>query len=269
VLRTFADQAVIAIENARLFNETKEALERQTATAEILRVIAGSPADAQPVFEAIAASSNRLIGGYSAAVWRFIDGGMHVVGYTRTSPEADAALLALSGTPIGDHGMVTPVAAGRLVQISDTEDEAQSPGPTREVARRRGFRSMVLCPLRRDDVTIGMLSVTRREPGHFTEHQIQLLQTFADQAVIAIENARLSTRRKKRSSSRPRPPKSCRSSATRRPMYSRCWTRSPPVLACSAQRLQRCAHARGKRPAGPARAAATITLGPKRRVCST
>jgi GAF domain-containing protein len=99
--------------------------------------------------------------------------------------------MALSGTPISDYGMAAPVVAGRLVQIGDTEDEAQSPGPARDVARRRGFRSMVLCPLRRDDVSIGMLSVTRREPGRFTEHQVQLLQTFADQAVIAIENARL------------------------------------------------------------------------------
>ena len=74
LLQTFADQAVIAIENARLFNETKEALERQTATAEILKVIASSPSDVQPVFDAIATSANRLIGGFSTAVLRFVDG---------------------------------------------------------------------------------------------------------------------------------------------------------------------------------------------------
>ena len=74
LLQTFADQAVIAIENVRLFNETQEALERQTATADILKVIASSPSDVQPVFEAIATSSKRLLGGFSATVFRFVDG---------------------------------------------------------------------------------------------------------------------------------------------------------------------------------------------------
>src|SRR5256714_10036101 len=77
LLQSFADQAVIAIENARLFNETQEALERQTASADILRVIASSPSDAQPVFEAIATTSNRLLGGVVTAALRFVDGVTH------------------------------------------------------------------------------------------------------------------------------------------------------------------------------------------------
>ena len=86
LLQTFADQAVIAIENVRLFNETQEALERQTATADILKVIASSPSDVQPVFEAIATSANRLIGGFSTAVFRFVDGIVHLVGVHADQP---------------------------------------------------------------------------------------------------------------------------------------------------------------------------------------
>jgi two-component system, NtrC family, sensor kinase len=86
LLQSFADQAAIAIENARLFNETREALERQTATADILKVSASSPSDVQPVFEAIAASSNRLVGGFSTAVLRFADDELHLAAFTPTNP---------------------------------------------------------------------------------------------------------------------------------------------------------------------------------------
>ena len=182
---------MIAIENVRLLNETKEALERQTATAEILKVIAASPDDVQPVFDAIAASSNRLLGGYSTAVWRFRDEAMHLVGFTSTTPQGDAALLELSGTALERFQFAPRIAAGETVLVTDTEDASQSAQEARTVARARGFRSMVITPLRRDQVSIGMLSVTRREPGQFTPHQVELLRTFADQAVIAIENVRL------------------------------------------------------------------------------
>ena len=102
LLQTFADQAVIAIENVRLFNETKEALERQTATADILKVIASSPSDVQPVFDAIADSATRLIGGFSTAVFRFIDGVGHLAAFTPVSPIADEKLKASFPQPIAD-----------------------------------------------------------------------------------------------------------------------------------------------------------------------
>jgi signal transduction histidine kinase/CheY-like chemotaxis protein len=183
-------QATVALQNARLFDETREALERQTATAEILKVIAASLDDVQPVFDAIAASSNRLLGGHSTAVWRFVDDAMHLVGFTPTTPAGDAVLRQLSGSPLNGLPSVRQIVTGETVCVVDTEDEAVL-AAQRDVGRARGFRSMVLTPLRRDNVTIGMLSVTRREPGQFTRHEIELLQTFADQAVIAIENVRL------------------------------------------------------------------------------
>ena len=188
LVSTFADQAVIAIENARLFNETKEALERQTATAEILKVIASSPDDVQPVFDAIAASANRLIGGFSTAVYRVIDDIVHLMAFTPTSPEADEALKA--GFPL-HRKEVPPLALvqnGETAQIADAETADPQ---TQRLGRARGWRSVTFTPLMSQGTFIGFIVCTRRETGVLADHHVQLLRTFADQAVIAIENARL------------------------------------------------------------------------------
>jgi GAF domain-containing protein len=188
LLQTFADQAVIAIENARLFNETQEALERQIATADILKVIASSPDDVQPVFEAIAASANRLIGGFSAAVYRVIDDIVHLMAFTPTSPEADDALKA--GFPL-HRNEVPPLALvqnGETAQIADAETADPQ---TQRLGRARGWRSVTFTPLMSQGTFIGFIVCTRRETGVLADHHVQLLRTFADQAVIAIENARL------------------------------------------------------------------------------
>jgi len=194
LVRVFADQAVIALENVRLFNETQEALERQTATADILKVIASSPDNVQPVFEAIVTSAARLIGAFSAGVYRFVDGIVHLAAITSTSPAGDDALRARFPRPIdGTH--LTVAEAGEVSQVADTEDVTDTTNAKifqlRDVARERGFRSIVWVPLRSSGTSIGAIAVSRKEPGPFERHHIDLLQTFADQAVIAIENVRL------------------------------------------------------------------------------
>ena len=189
LLQTFADQAVIAIENVRLFNETTEALERQTATADILKVIASSPSDVQPVFDAIATSAKRLIGGFAAAVFQFIDGNVHLAAFTPVSPAADAALKGDFPTPVDEFEGFRLARHGKPFPIPDTEETMHT--PIREIARLHGFRSMLFVPLMNGGVPIGIISVTRVQPGSFADHHVQLLQTFADQAVIAIENVRL------------------------------------------------------------------------------
>src|SRR5260370_6320344 len=187
LLQTFADQAVIAIENTRLFNETREALERQTATADILKVIASSPSDVQPVFDAIAASAKRLLGGFSAAVVRFVDDVAHLAAFTPTNAAADEALEASFPRPLAEFPPFELVREGEAAQVIDTEFESG----VRDLARLRGYRSMLFAPLMSNGVPIGQIGVTRTEPGSFADHHVQLLQTFADQAVIAIENTRL------------------------------------------------------------------------------
>jgi len=188
LLKTFADQAIIAIENTRLFNETKEALERQTATADILKVIASSPSDTTPVFEAIAGSAKRLLGALSAAVFRIIDETVHVAAFTSINPTADAALNADFPRPVEEFEGFRFARDGKPFSIPDTEKRT---GTLRDVARLHGFRSMLYVPLMNGAVPFGVITVTRVEPGGFPPHHIQLLQTFADQAVIAIENTRL------------------------------------------------------------------------------
>jgi two-component system, NtrC family, sensor kinase len=188
LLQTFADQAVIAIENVRLFNETREALERQTATSDILKVIASSPSDVQPVFEAIARRANTLIGGFSSTVFRFIDGIAHLEAFTPTSPAADEVLQATFPRPVEDFLPFQMAQAGEVTQIADTEALSDD---LLNISRARGFRSMLFAPLMNDGSSIGFIAVTRIQPGAFGDHHVQLLRTFADQAVIAIENARL------------------------------------------------------------------------------
>src|SRR5262245_10250480 len=178
-----------------LAKELQEAREQQAATAEILKVIARSPDDVQPVFEAIAASANRLIGGHSAAVFRFIDGVAYLKAFTPTTPKADEVLKNEFPMPVSNFPLAQQnVLNGATEQITDTDTGKKF---QIRIARARGFRSIMFSPLMHQGTAIGMITITRREAGRFADHHVQLLRTFADQAVIAIENVRLFNETKK------------------------------------------------------------------------
>ncbi|MEA2882775.1 MAG: hypothetical protein QOH32_2031, partial [Bradyrhizobium sp.] len=163
------------------------ALEQQAATADILKVIAGSRGDAQPVFDAIATSANRLVGGFSTTVFRFIGGFAHLAAFTPTTPAADDFLKSRFPRPTAEYEPFELVRGGKAVQVADTETSPE----LRDIARARGFRSMLFTPLLGGGAVIGTVIVTRKQTGAFAAHHVELLRTFADQAVIAIENARL------------------------------------------------------------------------------
>jgi GAF domain-containing protein len=205
LIETFADQAVIAIENVRLFTELQEnnlalteahahvteALEQQTATAEILRVISSSPTDAQPVFDTIVRSAVRLCNGLFSVLFQFDGELIHHVAQHNFTPEALDEMhrifptrptrALLPGRAILDRSVV------HIPDVLELDPEFR----VQAVARTLGIRSGVWVPMLREGAPIGVITVTRAEPGPFSDSEIGLLKTFADQAVIAIENVRL------------------------------------------------------------------------------
>src|SRR5215472_11628098 len=190
LLRTFADQAVIAIENVRLFNETKEALEQQTATAEILQVISGSPTDLQPVFDTIAARATRLCDARECAVFRFDGELIHLVAQADTSATWAPALRSAFPRPPG-RGSITARAIETRSVVHIPDVLADPDFDMTEAARISSIRSVLSVPMIHEGKVIGAITVDRREPKPFLEKQIELVRIFADQAVIAIENVRL------------------------------------------------------------------------------
>jgi PAS domain S-box-containing protein len=192
LVATFSSQAAIAIENARLFGETRDALERQTATAEILRVISSSPTDAGPVFEEIIRSASRLAGGCSVNVSRLAGDHLHMAAYTPVSPAADEALRSAYPVRISDAGPIAEAVRTRSPSfVGDWEADPDVSRKARETMHARGFRSTLYVPIVHGDAVLGLMHVSKVEPGPFPPQWVDLLKTFADQAAIAIENVRL------------------------------------------------------------------------------
>ncbi len=192
LVENFAAQAVIAMENARLLTETREALEQQTATAEVLQVINSSPGDLAPVFEAMLENATRLCDGVNGILWT-IDGKRARLAASRNMPSASIELLRRQGEA-GEHPMVQRVIAGEhLFQFDLAEHDAYRSG---EVAAAphvvaAGVRTIIWVAMVKDGAAVGAFVISRNEVRPFTEKHIALLQNFAGQAVIAMENARL------------------------------------------------------------------------------
>jgi GAF domain-containing protein len=190
LLKTFADQAVIAIENARLFNETREALEHQKASAEILRIVAGSVESTDPVFKAITQAGMHLVPGSRVALFLVRDGQLHYGSHSGIREELRQELAKRWPAPLDrETAAGACIVDRRVIHISDMFTEGGEHPRSVGIARASGYHGLLCVPLVRGAKAIGCISIGRVEPGPFTEKQIALVRTFADQAAIAIRNA--------------------------------------------------------------------------------
>jgi GAF domain-containing protein len=199
LVENFASQAVIAIENTRLLNELRESLQQQTATSEVLRVIASSPGDLQPVFESLLANATKLCEASYGAMWLWEGGGLRTAALHGALPLAyleqwRAGTVIRSSPNMAAHPGLRAITNRRPVQVDDMrEDPAYLSGHPLPVAAVEiaGIRTLVAVPMFKDSEPVGNITIYRREVRPFTAKQIDLLTNFAAQAVIAIENMRL------------------------------------------------------------------------------
>jgi len=192
--RTFASQAVIAIENTRLLNELRESLEQQTATAEVLSVISSSPGELEPVFETLLSNAVRICGAKFGMLFLPEGDGYRIVALHGAPPafaESRRREPVISLNPATTLGRVA--ATKQVVQVEDIRvDPAYTGDPTRSpLLDLSGARTMLNVPMLKDDELVGQIAIYRQEVRPFTDKQIELVQNFAAQAVIAIENTRL------------------------------------------------------------------------------
>ncbi len=191
LLKTFADQAAIAIDNVRLFNETKESLERQTGISEILRVISSSPTDVQPVYKTILENTTKLCESNIAALFLFDGSVLTAAALHGLTPEFRALLEKVRAVPSHDTTSRLAALERRVVHVADLlSDPSFSPKP-RALYEKENVRTVLSVPMLREGKLVGVITTWRREVRPFSDRQVALVQTFADQAVIAIENVRL------------------------------------------------------------------------------
>jgi GAF domain-containing protein len=194
LVHTFADQAVIAIENTRLFNETKEALARQTATTEVLEVINSSPGNLEPVFDAMLKKAIRLCDAISGH-FRTYDGRSFPLAAVRGEPEHVLAMQKRGPLVPGPHHPVSRFLRGdNIIHFPNAKqsEEYRADASFRSLVDR-GALAVLSVALRKEGILLGYINVYRHVAESFTDRQIALLQNFASQAVIAMENARLVT----------------------------------------------------------------------------
>ena len=202
LMKTFASQAVIAIENVRLFNELgtrnaeiTENLEYQTAISEILRVIAASPTDIQPVLDAISENALKLCGANFSAVYNYDGKMLDMTALRNFTPQATDEIRREYPRPLTRDGgySARSILDKKVIHVVDALNDPDIPEATRPLVASLGFRSGLWVPMLREGNAIGAFCVARPEAGEFSEKTVRLLQTFADQATIAIENVRLFT----------------------------------------------------------------------------
>ena len=187
---SFADQAVIAIENTRLLNELRESLQQQTASSDVLKVISGSLNDLKPVFETIGQRAEKLCDA-DISVISMVDGDqIRLVSINGVTEEGvDAVRRVYPMRCDAETITARTIRSAAVCHVSDVL--ADTSYQSKDAARASGYRGSLGVPMIRDGQVIGAIFVARRQPGFFADSQVQLLRTFADQAVVAIENVRL------------------------------------------------------------------------------